>query len=132
MGIQPEAVQQNQQHRPYPNQSIMEDTSDSGEEFESDYMDGAIDMNQAHFYHQQQQQAIYYQQHRQGPSGAPGQGPNQGQGQGSQDAGPSRNSGLMTHGDMQDVLEEDDYSDDESSTASIPDENIDFSLTYAL
>ena len=93
-------------------------------------MEGAIDMNQAHFYHQQQQQAMYYQQHQQGLAGGSGQG----QGQGSQDAGPSRNPnhGLITQGDMQDGLdEEEDYSDT-SSTASIPDENIDFSLTYAL
>jgi hypothetical protein len=108
----------------------MEDTSDSGDDFEDDSMEGAIDMNQAQFYHQQQQQAIYYQQHQHGHSGA--SGPGQGHGHGSQDAGPSRNSGLVTHGDMQDGLEEEEYSDDESSTASIPDENIDFSLTYAL
>lgn len=125
IGVQPQAMQHQQQHRPYPNQSVMEDTSDSGEEYDNDSMEGAIDMNQAHFYNQQHQQAIYYQQHQQQLSGGPGNG--------AQEAGPSRNAnGLITHGDMQDGLDEEEYSDDESSTASIPDENIDFSLTYAL
>jgi hypothetical protein len=90
-------------------------------------MEGAIDMNQAQFYQQQQQQAMYYQHH-----------PQQLDGNGNPaDAGPSSRlaqHGLITQGDMQEGLdEEEDFSDeDEESEADIPDENIDFSLTYAL
>lgn len=124
VGIQPQHVQVGTNNRAYPQQSVMEDTSDSGEDQDNDSMEGAIDMDQAHFYHQQQQQAQYYQQHQQNIA-------NNGV---SSDAGPSRRSenGLITHGDMQEGLDEEEYSDDESSVASIPDENIDFSLTYAL
>lgn len=125
VGIQPQHVQMDARNRPYPNHSVMEDTSDSGDDQDNDSMEGDIDMDQAHFYHQQQQQAMYYQQHQQQFAN----------GSASQDAGPSSRSssnGLITHGDMQEGLDEEEYSDDESSVASIPDENIDFSLTYAL
>jgi hypothetical protein len=117
---------QMQQQHVYPNHSIMED-SDDGED-EEDSMEGAIDVNQAQFYQQQQQQAAYYQNHQQQLDGSGNQA----------DAGPSSRvaqNGLITHGDMQEGLDEEEYSDDDEddeSEADIPDENIDFSLTYAL
>jgi hypothetical protein len=139
IGVQPQAQahvqyhqqrqqqpQQYQMEHVYPNHSVMEDSDEGDEE---DSMEGAIDMDQAQYYQQrhqqqqQQQQGTYYQytqpQHD------------------SQDAGPSSRlaqHGLITHGDMQEGLDEEEYSDDDDdeSTASIPDENIDFSLTYAL
>ena len=137
VGIQPslnpqQQLQQRQYHNQmqqqhvYPNHSIMED-SDDGED-EEDSMEGAIDMNQAQFYQQQQQQATYYQNHQQHMVGSGN----------SADAGPSSRvsqNGLITHGDMQEGLDEEEYSDDDEddeSEADIPDENIDFSLTYAL
>jgi hypothetical protein len=41
--------------------------------------------------------------------------------------------GLITQGDMQEGLDEEEYSDDDDeSEQDVPDENIDFSLTYAL
>lgn len=144
IGVQPQAqVQYNpalqQQRQPqqhyqmehvYPNQSVMED-SDGDEE---DSMEGAIDMDQAQYYQhqqqhqQQQQQGTYYQYHQ----------PQHDSRGGLADAGPSSRMAthdLITHGDMQEGLEEEEYSDeddDDESNASIPDENIDFSLTYAL
>jgi hypothetical protein len=146
LGVQPQAQAQyhpshqqqrqpQQQHyqmeRVYPNQSVMGD-SDGDEE---DSMEGAIDMDQAQYYQhqqqhqqQQQQQGTYYQYHQ----------PQQDGRGDSADAGPSSRlatQDLITHGDMQEGLDEEEYSDeddDDESTASIPDENIDFSLTYAL
>lgn len=130
---------QHQQVHMYPSQhSIMEDLSDDershededeeemgdDESFEGDIVQhhgGVHHPDQNSFYRQQQQQAIYYQQHKQ----------QHGEGE----AGPSRTSPSKgINAQAQDGLEDEDmYSDDdESSTASIPDEDIDFSLTYAL
>ncbi|OCF46085.1 hypothetical protein I317_00175 [Kwoniella heveanensis CBS 569] len=119
-----------QQHL-YPSQSVMEDASDDDDHGDHDHdMDedddesiegDLIDPAHAHFYHQQQQQALYYQQHQQqhGSSDSVGGG-----------AGPSRQNSAQ----QQQGLDDDDgaYSDEESDTDSMPDENIDFSLTYAL
>ena len=101
----------------YPSHSIMEDVSDS----ESDPdLEAELDPDQQRFYEQQQQQATYYQQHTSAHGSSDQVNMINGRGQGSGGSG---------EGGMED---EDMYSDDESSTASIPDENIDFSLTYAL
>ncbi|RSH93410.1 hypothetical protein EHS25_007766 [Saitozyma podzolica] len=103
--------------------SIMEDVSDSGDEEES--FEGEMDEDQDRFYHSQAQQALYYQQHQQQHAEASGQ-----------NRGLEReHDGDYEHEQQQGnerVEDEEMYSDDESSTASIPDENIDFSLTYAL
>jgi hypothetical protein len=103
----------------YPTHSGIDDVSE--DETSDDEMgdhEESFDMEQHNFYHRQQQQALFYQQHQQqhGQSDA---------------AGPSRPS-VKKH--PQSELEDDDvdYSDDGSSTASIPDENIDYGLTYAL
>ena len=99
-----------QPHHPqqsYSTQSLMEDSSDDGE-----------DEDNGRFYDPQPQQMTYYQQQQQQPltSGAGTSHQVNGLGEG-QDGGE----------------DEEMYSDDESSTASIPDESyIDFSLTYAL
>ncbi|WWC92990.1 uncharacterized protein L201_007954 [Kwoniella dendrophila CBS 6074] len=131
--------QQQQQHQQQiygaQSQSVMEDVSDddhdmNGHEHEDDEEDDdesiegdILDPAHAHFYHQQQQQALYYQQHQQqhgsqtdltNPSTVSKQQMNNAQ----------HSSGL--EGD------EEVYSDEESDTDSMPDENIDFSLTYAL
>lgn len=151
------AAQPIQFHHTYPNHSVMEDVSDDendqdrdddeaqveGNEEEGemgdeeDSMNGDYDAEQHNFYLQQQQQAMYYHQHRQINglkegmiSGLGGNGNINGNG-----AGPSRiQAQPQRYEGMHDGLEDDDeaFSDDESSTASIPDENIDFSLTYAL
>lgn len=135
IGVQPQQAPQQQQQRRqyhqqmqqqhvYPNHSIMEDSDDGDDE--EDSMEGAIDMNQAQFYQQQHQQQMYYQNHQQQSDGSGG----------SLDAGQSSRMaqhGLITQGDMQEGLDEEEYSDDDDeSEADIPDENIDFSLTYAL
>jgi hypothetical protein len=101
--------------------SVMEDVSDdetvdSEGEIESDpelERELEMDADQQRFYQHQQQQAMYYQQHQQ------------------QNSNPDLSN---PHPDatVKDDSTEDAFSDDDSSTASIPDENIDFSLTYAL
>ncbi|WVQ96141.1 hypothetical protein IAU59_003244 [Kwoniella sp. CBS 9459] len=117
-----------QQHL-YPSQSVMEEASDDDEHdmdedddesIEGDLMDPA----HAHFYHQQQQQALYYQQHQQQHGSTDSVG----------GAGPSRQNSAQQQQQQQQGLDDDDgaYSDEESDTDSMPDENIDFSLTYAL
>ena len=91
----------------YPNQSLVEDVSEDGD-----------DEDDGRFYDSQPQQMIYYQQQQQ-------QNMTSG-------AGTSQQVNGLEEG--QDAVEDEEmYSDDESSTASIPDESyIDFSLTYAL
>ncbi|WVF68607.1 hypothetical protein IAT40_003377 [Kwoniella sp. CBS 6097] len=127
-----------QQHL-YPSQSVMEDASDDDEHDHNDDHDmdedddesiegDLIDPAHAHFYHQQQQQALYYQQHQQQHGSTDSVG-------GAGSAGPSRQNNAQHHQQQQQqVLDDDDgaYSDEESDTDSMPDENIDFSLTYAL
>ncbi|WWC73524.1 uncharacterized protein I206_107496 [Kwoniella pini CBS 10737] len=122
---------QYQQHM-YPSQSVMEDESDdehdlnghqNSQEEESEEDDDSIegdtmDPAHAHFYHQQQQQAMYYQQHQQQHSSTTDL---------SGTASSSRSNN--NNGGAED---EEMYSDEESDTDSMPDENIDFSLTYAL
>ncbi|ORY34860.1 hypothetical protein BCR39DRAFT_515181 [Naematelia encephala] len=142
-----------QHQQPYPHsyttQSTVEDVSDE-ESFEGD-----IDMDEhhRHFYNQQQQQAMYYQQHKQqygsqdqiaGPSQTQQQQQqhqhqqhHQQQHQQQQQQQQQEQQQLQRangHGDGEgdEPMEDDDMYSDESSTASIPDENIDFSLTYAL
>jgi hypothetical protein len=44
----------------------------------------------------------------------------------------NRRQGVIEAHQDEERIEEEMYSDDGSSTASIPDEDIDFSLTYAL
>lgn len=105
--------------------SIMEDVSDSGDEEES--FEGEMDEDQDRFYHSQAQQALYYQQHQQQHAEASGQ--NRGLEREHQHDGDYDHEQQQGHERDED---EEMYSDDESSTASIPDENIDFSLTYAL
>ena len=132
VGIQPQhqGPQQRQYHHQmqqqhvYPNHSIMEDSDGDDEE---DSMEGAIDVNQAQFYQQQQQQNMYYQHHQQQLDGS-------GNPVDSGSSSRMNQNGLITQGDMQEGLDEEEYSDDEDeeSEADIPDENIDFSLTYAL
>ncbi|EIW71632.1 hypothetical protein TREMEDRAFT_22249, partial [Tremella mesenterica DSM 1558] len=75
--------------------------------------------DQMQFYQRQQQQSLYYQRHTQE--------------HGTAEPGPSKNrfqSSARVIGEDDDMLDDDASSTD--STASIPDENIDFSLTYAL
>ncbi|WVW86747.1 hypothetical protein I302_108801 [Kwoniella bestiolae CBS 10118] len=132
---------QQQQMYQHHSQSIMEDASDEehdhhmnghGDEDDEDddeSIEGDINMMDpahAHFYQQQQQQALYYQQHQQqhgsqtdltNPSGSSKQNMNNQNNNG---------NGVGVEGD------EEMYSDEESDTDSMPDENIDFSLTYAL
>ena len=91
-------------HQSYPNQSIMEDASDDGD-----------DDDDEQFYEQQAQQAMYYQQHQQ---------------QQISHAGPAQQANL--HTEAQERMEDEETYSDDSSMASIPDENINFSLHYAL
>ncbi|KAK6908752.1 hypothetical protein I203_102755 [Kwoniella mangroviensis CBS 8507] len=131
---------QQQQHQMYQHhsQSIMEDASEDDhdhdprmngyddDEDDDESIEGDINMMDpahAHFYHQQQQQALYYQQHQQQ--------------HGSQmdlnnPAGPSSKQNMNNQNQGGLEGEEEMYSDEESDTDSMPDENIDFSLTYAL
>lgn len=126
----------------------MED-SDSGssgseDEFESDpQLAMAMDPEQQHFYVQQQQQARYYQQHQQASGGVAPEGGYQarlmgekererrGSASASASAASSAGDG-DANGTVGGAEEDDAYSDDGSSVASIPDEEIDFGLTYAL
>ncbi len=103
-------------HQAYPHHSVMEDASDDGD-----------DEDEEQSYEQQQQQAMYYQQQRHHHQ-------QQQQQQQQQHFGsPGTIQQANAQPDGQDGIEDDEiYSDDESSAASIPDENIDFSLTYAL
>ncbi|KAI9633047.1 uncharacterized protein MKK02DRAFT_19833, partial [Dioszegia hungarica] len=82
-------------------------------------MEGEVTPEQQRFYEQQQRQSQIYLQHQQ----ANGGGPILGQGTPGSKRGSTRG---------EDTDDEDMYSDDESSAASIPDENIDPGLTYAL
>jgi len=104
-------------HQAYPHHSVMEDASDDGD-----------DEDEEQSYEQQQQQAMYYQQQRHHHH------QQQQQQQQQQHFGsPGTIQQANAQPDGQDGIEDDEiYSDDESSAASIPDENIDFSLTYAL
>lgn len=90
-------------------------------------MSGDHEMSDEQFYQHQQQQARYYQQHQQ----QYGINEHQQQQQPQQQQVHIQNNGVHAN-DGQDGLEDDDMYSDDSSTASIPDENIDFSLTYAL
>ncbi len=103
-------------HQAYPHHSVMEDASDDGD-----------DEDEEQSYEQQQQQAMYYQQQRHHHQ-------QQQQQQQQQHFGsPGTIQQANAQPDGQEGIEDDEiYSDDESSAASIPDENIDFSLTYAL
>jgi len=103
-------------HQAYPHHSVMEDASDDGD-----------DEDEEQSYEQQQRQAMYYQQQRHHHQ-------QQQQQQQQQHFGsPGTIQQANAQPDGQDGIEDDEiYSDDESSAASIPDENIDFSLTYAL
>ncbi|KAK4685392.1 hypothetical protein P7C73_g4761, partial [Tremellales sp. Uapishka_1] len=86
-----------------PSHSIMDDISDSGDD---ESFQGDIVMDQQAFYqHQHQQQQMQYEQH--------------------QAENPNANV-------TEEELEDEDAFSDESSVASVPDEHIDFSLTYAL
>ncbi|WWC65707.1 uncharacterized protein I303_108328 [Kwoniella dejecticola CBS 10117] len=143
---QPNQLHQQQQHyyaqnqyqphqQMYPSQSVMEDVSDDeqhvnghpnphgddseddDESIEGDIMDPA----HAHFYHRQQQQALYYQQHQQ----------QHGSTTDLTSTVPASSSKSNMNNGVGDGDEE-MYSDEESDTDSMPDENIDFSLTYAL
>ncbi|WRT69525.1 uncharacterized protein IL334_006512 [Kwoniella shivajii] len=141
---------QHQQQHMYSTQSVMEDVSDEEHDMDEHELEGAdeddddesmqgdmIDSAHAHFYHQQQQQAQYYQQHQQQHSGSQSDLTNP-----ASASGPSRplsqqqqqQQQQQQHQQQQQQVEgEDDaYSDEESDTDSMPDENIDFSLTYAL
>ncbi|WWD20143.1 hypothetical protein CI109_104619 [Kwoniella shandongensis] len=131
---QPHHFQQQQQY--YPSQSVMEDSDDADrreddddEEDEEEDDDESIqgdyemDPDHAHFYHQQQQQAIYYQQHQQQKNASQSDGNATG-------AGPSTRQQDVNP--AQQDADEEAYSDEGSDTDSMPDENIDFSLTYAL
>ena len=115
-------AQPHYQHQAYANHSVMENGSDGSDD--EGFMQGDIITDHQHSYHQQQQQqqATYYQQHQYQ------------QQYGQSDAAPQLEPAIQANEHVQDgVQEEEMYSDDdESSTASIPDENIDFSLTYAL
>lgn len=95
----------------------MEDVSDEESGSEEDF---EVDPEQQRFYEQQQRQSLYYQQHQQQNGGGIGLAQT---GQGSR--GKDRAA-------REDGEDEDMYSDDESSAASIPDEHIDPGLTYAL
>ncbi len=108
------APQHNYQQQVYPNHSIMEDASDDGDDEEDPYF-------YEHQHQQQQQQAIYCQQRQQQQQQSP------------DGVGQTLQVHPQVHVETGDGIEDEEmYSDDESSTASVPDENIDFSLTYAL
>ncbi|WVR08214.1 hypothetical protein IAU60_005261 [Kwoniella sp. DSM 27419] len=131
--------QQTQQYhyhhgQPYPSHSVMEDGSEDDQSHEIDDDDDddddesiegdAINPVQAHFYHQQRQQAMYYQQHQAQHGVTPVL---------EKKGGPSRQPSQVEQreGDDEDG-EEEDYVEVISDTDSMPDENIDFSLTHAL
>lgn len=100
-----------QLHTAPPSQSIMEDASDT----ESDPdLDAHLDPDQQQFYQRQQEQAMYYQQHT------------------SQHGSQTDLSAAARHSKVDTGDDGEMYSDDDSSTASIPDDNINFELTYAL
>lgn len=107
--------------------SVMEDSDTSESDFESDpQLAMAMDPEQQHFYVQQQQQAMYYQQHQQASGGVAPEGGYQARLAGERERRGSSSSNGDGDGD-----DDDGFSDD-SSVASIPDEEIDFGLTYAL
>ncbi|WVN86938.1 uncharacterized protein L203_102113 [Cryptococcus depauperatus CBS 7841] len=78
--------------------------------------DIALDNDQASFYHQQQQQALLYQKHHEQNGLEPGAV-----------RLAARQSRIQMDGDS-----DDGFSDEGSNSDSMPDECIDFSLTYAL
>lgn len=84
----------------------------------SSFVQGDIEMDQDHanFYYQQQQQAILYQQHHQENGLEPGAA-----------RMAAKHARMSVDGDS-----DDGFSDEESDSDSMPDESIDFSLTYAL
>ena len=100
-----------QLHTVPPSHSFIEDASDT----ESDPdLDAHLDPDQQQFYQRQQEQAMYYQQHT------------------SQHGSQTDLKAASRHSKIDTGDEEEMYSDDDSSTASIPDDNINFELTSAL
>lgn len=102
--------------------SIMSSESD----FESDpQLAMAMDPEQQHFYAKQQEQARHYMKHQRLSGGVAPQGGYQARIMNGEKGKERRESQGVGEDD-------DDFSDDGSSAASIPDEEIDFGLTYAL
>lgn len=114
--------------------SVLEDDDDesvmsSESDFESDpQLAMAMDPEQQHFYAKQQEQAKQYQLHQRMSGGVAPEGGYQARIMSGEKSKSRRESRVGDDGEE----DEDMYSDDGSSSASIPDEEIDFGLTYAL
>jgi hypothetical protein len=112
--------------------------------------DPRVNAEQQSFYTQQQQQSMYYHQHQRmyGSNDSLGHASRRGSMNANANGDVMDTSGMSgtsraqaqlngqgaihRHEVMHDGLEDEDAFSDDSSSASIPDENIDFSLTYAL
>jgi hypothetical protein len=112
--------------------SVLEDDDSvmsSESDFESDpQLAMAMDPEHRHFYAKQQEQAMLYQQHQRASGGVAPEGGYQARMMLGEKGKERRESRVGDDGEE----DEDMYSDDGSSAASIPDEEIDFGLTYAL